>query len=332
MFKAARDKTGILLGVSSKDEFNRAPPTKSFINKVDEYRYNFETKYSKSKIAIDYVEKHYKNNFGDISAYRYFPFTRKDALRSLRSYCKHGILFMKYQDAIVKGKSFLGHSVLSAAINIGILDPVEVCLAIAKSGASESDIEGFVRQILGWREMMAIIYAQRSKKLESCFETFPIMSQKWYSGTTTLTPFDDVVNKAYKTAYLHHIERLMVALNAMVLYGVSPGSAYRWFMEVVSMDAYDWVMIGNLSSMGYSKETGTNFARKPYVSSSAYISRMSIGFEGGEWRDKWDSLFYAYVHRENPPYFKKVLVGKKYMDNKEKFERTSREFHTNLKS
>jgi hypothetical protein len=325
IFKAARDITGIIVGVKSKDKYNRVPPNTSFVNEITEYEKNTYIGYSdlaSVQTAISYVEKHHSTNFGNIEGYRYFPFTRKDALIRLREYCKRGIFLMKYQDAIVKGKQFLGHSVLSAAINIGILSPLEVCISVVKSGASESDIEGFVRQILGWREMMAIIYVRRTRKLDLCFSKFPKISSKWYDGTTTLTPFDDTVSKAYNTGYLHHIERLMISLNALVLMDVGPGSAYRWFMEVVSIDAYDWVMIGNLSSMGYSKETGTNFASKPYISSSSYISRMSIGFENDEdWKDKWDGMFYAYIKRKDVPYFRHVLKGRRYLEKEKEWKR-----------
>jgi deoxyribodipyrimidine photolyase-like uncharacterized protein len=326
IFKEARDEIGILVGVKSKDILNRFPPTESFVNDIRKHneKYIPGSKFVSKNVetAISYVEKHYSHHFGNIEGFRYFPFTRKDALIRLSDYCKTGILFMKYQDAIVKGESFLGHAVLSAAINIGIISPVEVCLAVVKSGASESDIEGFVRQILGWREMMAIIYARRTSRINSCFSKFGTISNKWYEGTTKLTPFDDVVCKAYETGYLHHIERLMICLNALVLIESEPGSVYRWFMEVVSIDAYDWVMLGNLSSMGYSKETGTNYSHKPYISSSSYILRMSIGFENDdEWKDKWDSMFYSYIYRKDVPYFRNVLKGKRYIERKKHWKR-----------
>jgi hypothetical protein len=108
----------------------------------------------------------------------------------------------------------------------------------------------------------------------------------------------------------------MVALNAMVLSGHRAGAAYRWFTEVVSIDAYDWVMVGNLSAMGYAKETGSTVARKPYISGSGYVAKMSgngYGDEGG-WKDKWDAMFYDYVRRENIPYFRRVLDGKRYKE------------------
>jgi deoxyribodipyrimidine photolyase-like uncharacterized protein len=114
----------------------------------------------------------------------------------------------------------------------------------------------------------------------------------------------------------------MISLNALVLMDVGPGSAYRWFMEVVSIDAYDWVMIGNLSSMGYSKETGNSFASKPYISSSSYISRMSLGFEKDEdWKDKWDGMFYAYIKRKDVPYFRHVLKGRRYSEKEKEWKR-----------
>lgn len=314
VYKAAREKTGILKSAKSLDESNREPPDDGLSSKADPPKKAPMSKAARAAVA--YAERAYPDHFGNARACCYYPATRKAALARLRVYAARGIFLMKYQDAIVRGRDFLGHSVLSAAINVGLLSPAEVCEAVAKSGAAESDVEGFVRQILGWRELMAIVYARRTPKLDKAFSTFPRPGKAWYEGATGILPLDDVVTRASRTAYLHHIERLMVALNAMVLSGHRAGAAYRWFTEVVSIDAYDWVMVGNLSAMGYAKETGSTVARKPYISGSGYVAKMSgngYGDEGG-WKDKWDAMFYDYVRRENIPYFRRILEGKRYKE------------------
>lgn len=298
VYKEARRAANLLQGVPSMDARNRAPPTPELIRSAKPPRKNVTPA---MKRAIAFVEKRFPDHYGDASACAYFPTTRRSALARLREYAKHGILLMKFQDAIVKGESFLGHSALSAAINLGLIGPLEVCREIVKSKASLADKEGFVRQILGWRELTAIVSARRKLPTK-----FPVLTKPWYDATTGIEPLDDCITRALKTGYLHHIERLMVVLNAMTLFGMSEGAIYRWFMEVVSIDAYDWVMVGNVAVMG-GFEAGV--ARKPYISGSAYIKKMSMGF-GDDWQDKWDAMFYNAVPRF--PYFKRVLQGKKY--------------------
>jgi hypothetical protein len=112
----------------------------------------------------------------------------------------------------------------------------------------------------------------------------------------------------------------MVVLNAFVLAGHGEAAVYRWFMELCAIDAYDWVMSGNLGSMG---GYVPGVARKPYVSGSAYIARMSAGYDGAGWRDRWDALFYAAVPRF--PYFRRVLEGRRYLSRKREWKRVHRE-------
>lgn len=317
VYKAAREKTGILVGARSQDASNRAPPDRALLDGAPPLK---KTLSAAARSAAAFADRAYPDHFGDATACGYFPTTRRSALARLRAYARSGILLMKYQDAIVRGRDFLGHSALSAAINVGLLCPVEVCRAVVASGASASDVEGFVRQVLGWRELMAVVYERRTPRINKAFSAFPRPKPAWYSGTTTLDPLDDAIERTGRTAYMHHIERLMVALNAMVLSGYSAGTAYRWFTETVSIDAYDWVMIGNLSAMGYAQETGSNVARKPYISGSTYIVKMSQGFASGDWRDKWDALFYDHVRSNDVPYFRRVLAGRRYVENERKFQ------------
>ena len=118
------------------------------------------------------------------------------------------------------------------------------------------------------------------------------LNKKWYTGELGIEPIDNTIKKAFKTGYLHHIERLMVMLNFMVLARIKPQEIYNWFMEF-SCDSYDWVMIGNIYGMGY---FNTNTMRKPYLSSSSYIVNMSNYKKDGKWDKIWDSLFYYFLH------------------------------------
>ena len=296
VYKEFKRKTGLLEGVPSMDSENRQPPDEG-LDKAVPPKKNLTPAMKK---AIEYVEKHYPDHYGDASACGFYPSTRKAALKRLRDYAKKGVLLMKYQDAIVPGKSFLGHSVLSAAINVGLIGPLEVAKAIAESDGSLSDREGFIRQI-AWRELMAIVSTRRPGPTK-----FALPKSAWYNATTGLDPLDDCIRKAMDTGYLHHIERLIVVLSAMTLVGLTEGAMYRWFMEVVAVDAYDWVMRANIGVFG---GFFPGVSRKPYISSSNYLRRMS-SFSAGDWEMKWDALFYQAVPRF--PYFRNVLKGSRY--------------------
>lgn len=297
VYKRAREASGILRGAKSMDHANRERPDE----RIAEERGPKKSLTKRMREAIRYVEAHYPDHYGDASACGYFPSTRRSALARLRKYASGGLKLMRYQDAMVANRGFLAHSVLSAAINVGLLHPAEVCRAIAGSDAGPSDKEGFVRQVLGWRELMAVVSVRRKRPI-----AFGRPKRSWYDGTTGIEPIDDCIGQALKTSYLHHIQRLMIVLNAMTLVGLGEGEMYRWFMEMVACDAFDWVMVGNIAVMG-GFEKGV--ARKPYISGSAYVAKMSDGY-GEEWKDKWDALFYDAAARH--PYFRRVLQGKKY--------------------
>jgi deoxyribodipyrimidine photolyase-related protein len=117
------------------------------------------------------------------------------------------------------------------------------------------------------------------------------LNKKWYNGSLGIEPIDNTIQRAFKTGYLHHIERLMVMLNFMVLARLHPDEIYNWFMEF-SCDSYDWVMIGNVYGMGY---FNTNTMRKPYISTSNYIRNMSNYKNDGVWNETWDALFYKFL-------------------------------------
>jgi hypothetical protein len=319
VYKAAREAAGIMVGEPSRDKANRTPPDAA----LAEFRASRPRRRMTAALrrAVAAVEAEYPTHFGNAAAAAYYPTTRRSALARLRAYVKNGLGMMTYQDAMIRGRPFLAHSALSAAINAGLIHPKEVCQAVADAaGASVSDREGFVRQVLGWRELVRLHYS--SSPRHALFETFPRPKAAWYTGRTGLDPFDDMVRCCADTAYAHHIARLMIALNLFVMTGHSAGGMYRWFTEVVAIDAYDWVMVGNIAIMA---SLGSSAAHKPYVSGSAYIHRMSSGFGGGGagWRERWDALFYR--HAAGVAYFKRVLRGKRYRGARERWAALGRE-------
>jgi deoxyribodipyrimidine photolyase-related protein len=189
--------------------------------------------------------------------------------------------------------SVLFHSGISPMLNVGMLIPKKIIGAVEKHGGAMNDVEGFIRQILGWREFCRLMYV-RGRKKANYFNATKRLNSSWYKGTTGIAPVDCCIKKAFRFGYLHHIERLMVVANAMVLSGIKPSEMYKWFMEF-SLDSYDWVMDFNIYSMA-SYSDGGQFTTKPYISSSNYIVKMS-NYEKGEWCKKWDGLFWSFMNK-----------------------------------
>jgi deoxyribodipyrimidine photolyase-related protein len=228
-----------------------------------------------------------------------FPTTRQGAKQALRRFLQSRLSkFGTYQDAIAENEDFLFHSVLSAPINAGLLTPDEVIDAALrwKGKVPLSSLEGFIAQILGWREFMRAVYLKFPTPPPNRLNHRNSLSTAWYTGTTGILPVDTAIHRVLENAYLHHIERLMVVGNFMCLCEIRPEHVYRWFMELFA-DSYDWVMIGNVYYM--SQWTSDAITTKPYISSSAYILRMS-DYKKGEWSEKWDTMYWNTVRRLAP--------------------------------
>lgn len=242
-----------------------------------------------------------------------FPITHEMSSKWLDVFCRERFKhFGIYEDAIDSTHNFLYHSAISPMLNIGLLTPAQVLAAIRAHGVKSVGIanyEGFVRQLIGWREYQRYIYLYAYDKITSSnfFDAKRKLTPAWYSGTTGLLPLDTAINMAFRDGYLHHIMRLMIVGNAMNLMGVSPIEAYRWFMEF-SLDSYDWVMIGNVYSMALWADGGLTM-RKPYISSDAYLVKMSNFDKRGEWRMLWRSLFYNFIEEHQDKLSKTYYAG-----------------------
>lgn len=229
-----------------------------------------------------------------------WPTTRIEALDCLDHFIANSLEhFGDYQDAIDSESPFLNHCLLSPAINMGLLTPHEVALKVSKADAPLNAREGFVRQIIGWREFVRGIYHNFSERLyeENQWEHERPLNARWYKGNLGIPPVDDAIKKANTYGYNHHIERLMVVANFMNLCEIKPLDAYRWFMEMF-VDSSDWVMAPNVFGMGLTS-TANLFATKPYISSSNYILKMS-SYKKGPWCEVWDGLYWRFIatHRE----------------------------------
>ena len=247
-----------------------------------------------------YVEKHFRENPGDIEGWLY-PTTHDGAQVWLTDFVEHRLAsFGPYEDAISKDSGLLFHSLLSPLLNTGLLRPVEVVGRVVeysqRHNVGLASLEGFVRQGIGWREFMRGVYVtigdqQRHENFWGLSNPLP---KSFYDGSTGVEPVDKIIHRVLRNAYAHHIERLMILGNFMLLCEIHPDEVYRWFMELF-IDAYDWVMVPNVYGMSQYADGG-RITTKPYISSSNYIRKMS-DFGQGNWCSIWDGLFWRFVSR-----------------------------------
>lgn len=252
--------------------------------------------------AIAWVEEFFPNNPGGVDFI--YPTNHAEANAWLEDFVEHRLdNFGPYEDAIESDATWMYHSVLTPSLNIGLLSPDQVITAAMerhhKREVPLASLEGFVRQVLGWREFMRGVYVTRGGKMRSSntLKHTRQLTSAWYDGTLGIPPVDDVILKVQKHGYAHHIERLMVVGNFMLLAEIHPDEVYRWFSEMF-VDAYDWVMVPNVYGMSQFADGGS-IVTKPYISSSNYILRMSH-YEHGEWSDVWDGLYWRFIanHRD----------------------------------
>jgi deoxyribodipyrimidine photolyase-related protein len=250
--------------------------------------------------AIRYVEKNFQRNPGTVSSFSY-PVNAQQAKSMLDNFLKFRFHhYGEYQDAIVPDQSHLFHSVLTPALNIGLLSP-EAIIRQAENYFYHHNIrvnsaEGFIRQVLGWREFIRAVYIREGAKERTTnyFNHIRKIPASFYTGTTGIEPVDNVIRRLLHTGYSNHIERLMVLGNFMLLCEFHPDEIYRWFMELY-IDAYDWVMVPNVYGMSQFADGGL-MATKPYISSSNYILKMSH-YKKGDWCTIWDGLYWRFINK-----------------------------------
>ena len=254
--------------------------------------------------AKKYVETHFSKHLGSLTDSPLYPINFKITKAWLDQFFKERFNdFGIYEDAIVADNSILNHSVLTPMLNVGLISPKEIidaCLLYAKENKVPiNSTEGFVRQIIGWREFIRGVYITRgSEERTTNFWKFKKkIPASFYTGTTGIPPIDITIKKVLETGYCHHIERLMVLGNFMLLCEFDPDEVYRWFMELF-IDSYDWVMVTNVYGMSQFADGGL-MASKPYISGSNYLMKMS-NYKKGEWQAVWDGLFWRFMnsHRD----------------------------------
>jgi len=247
--------------------------------------------------ACQLVNRLFPDHPGDTDGC-WLPVSRDEARRWLQVFLDQRLYeFGPYEDAISEKDSFLFHSTLSPLLNIGLLTPDEVIKkSLDKKDILINSIEGFVRQILGWREFIRGVDECFSDKQHNLnfFNHNRSLTDAWWTGETGLLPVDQCIKTAVRYGYCHHIERLMILSNVMLLLEVHPKEVYRWFMEMF-VDSADWVMGPNVFGMGQFSDGGL-FATKPYICGSNYLRKMS-NYPKGNWCDIMDGLYWKFIHK-----------------------------------
>ena len=236
------------------------------------------------------------------------PFNREQALELLDDFLENKLEnFGKYEDAIDLNNNFLFHSAISPVLNMGLITPQEVIektfIYHERKQFPLNSLEGFIRQVIGWREFIRGIYnlKGRDESNGNFWNHDRFLTKDWYEGTTGITPLDDTIKDCLNYGYTHHIPRLMIIANIMNLSRIHPAEIYKWFMEMF-VDSADWVMTPNVYGMGTFADGGL-FATKPYSCGSNYILKMS-NYKKGEWCETLDGLYWSFIS-DNESFFKK---------------------------
>ena len=281
-YREMRKKHNILMdgdipvgGKWNYDAENRKPPKEGL---------NIPQPFSAPEDAITkevkkLVSSKFESHFGDIDPF-YFAVTRQDALKALESFMTYRLAnFGDYQDAMIEGEPWMYHSHISFYLNCGLLEPMEVIhkaeQAYKNNNIPLNAVEGFIRQILGWREYIRGFYWHFMPDLahKNALNAQRKLPDFYWTAKTDMNCLKQCVTETKQNAYAHHIQRLMVLGNFALLAGIDPKEVNEWYL-IVYADAYEWVEMPNVSSMILYADGG-KLASKPYAASGAYINRMS---------------------------------------------------------
>ena len=268
-----------------------------------ENRKSFPKKHTFPKPALEISKPEVKearlysvqiNTIGN-NEYYVIPYNHKDAKKWLDAFIKEKLpLFGDYEDAFSPTERLLYHSLLTPMLNIGLLSPEQIIDAASKASAPINAKEGFIRQVLGWREYIRLVYENKGTKQRTTnyFKFKRKIPNSFYTGETGIEPVDNVIRNLITHGYCHHIERLMVLGSFFLLCEFDPDEVYKWFMEFF-IDSYDWVMVPNVYGMSQFSDAGS-IVTKPYICGSNYIKKMS-DYKSGPWSDIWDGLYWKFI-------------------------------------
>ena len=228
---------------------------------------------------IELVEKEFSDYFGSSNDF-WFAVTASQAQKSLEHFIFHNLpYFGQYQDAMQSNEGFLFHSVISIYINCGLLDPLKTCQRVEQAyydgAAPINAVEGFIRQVIGWREFVRGVYWRYMPEYKNLnyLNAEVKMPEFYWDGDCNMNCISEVIKITKNEAYSHHIQRLMVTGNFALLAGLNPQQISDWYLMVYA-DAYEWVHLPNTIGMALHADGGV-VGTKPYIASGAYINRMS---------------------------------------------------------
>ena len=271
------------------------------------------------------VEAQFDDHFGELRPF-WFATTRAQALEALDHFITHSLpRFGDFQDAMLRGEEFMFHAILSPYLNIGLLGPLEICkaaeAAYKRGDAPINAVEGFIRQSIGWREYVRGIYFLEGPEYaqRNALNQKRDLPSVYWGGKTDMACMAAAVDQTAKEAYAHHIQRLMVTGNFALLAGIDPTQVADWYLEVYA-DAFEWVEAPNVVGMSQFADGGV-IASKPYVSSGAYINRMSdyckscaykVSQKTGEGACPFNTLYWHFLDRHRDRFSGNPRMGNMY--------------------
>jgi len=283
-YRDMRRKTGLLLTDSGEpeggqwnyDKENRKPPPPRDLLMPQPLRF---TPDAVTQAVIDMVATRFANHIGSLNHFA-FAVSRDDALRQQARFLDEALpRFGDYQDAMVAQEPFLWHSILSPYINVGLLDPLDLCREVERRYRAGkvplNCAEGFIRQIIGWREYVRGVYWHEGPDYgqRNALGATRSLPGFYWTGDTDMRCLAQAIGQTIDHAYAHHIQRLMVTGNFALLAGIDPHQVHIWYLEVYA-DAYEWVEMPNTIGMALFADGGL-LGSKPYAAGGAYINRMS---------------------------------------------------------
>jgi len=313
-YREMRRKTGLLMDEDGKpvggdwnyDKDNREPPK----NGMDAPP---APKFTPDDITLDVialVQRRFGTHFGNLDSFEW-PVNRAEAEQAADAFFAERIEnFGPYQDAMVHGSDDLYHSMLSTSINCGLLDPLDLCRraeqAYIDGKAPINSVEGFIRQIIGWREYVRGFYWHYMPGLadDNEMDAHRPLPEFFWTGKTDMRCLADSIRSTHHNAHAHHIQRLMVLGNFCLLAGINPRDVQDWYLAVYA-DAYEWVELPNVSGMVLYADGG-KLATKPYAASGNYINKMSnyckdcrykASVKTGEDACPFNSLYWHFIDR-----------------------------------
>ena len=294
-FNFVKSRMHFLEGVGNTDKDNRKPIPDAEVAAAPSVYVRVTSRRALWKAADEFVATYFPHAPGPptSAAAAKLPVTPSDANAWLRKFIDERFAkFAPYEDAIASGNPWLYHSGISIFLNNGLLTPADVKAVLPNT----PETEAFARQVFGWREYARMYYltAPIARVRQNVFGHKGKLDASWYSaGLSALPPIvQEAVDDAWNMGYLHHIRRLMVVSNYMTLHAIHPDEVYKW-MFAFALDAWPWVMVFNVYSMGTWSDGGYAM-RKPYVSSSAYLRKMAR-LPKNKWSDEWDAAYKAFL-------------------------------------